>query len=156
MDDTQGRRLDDRLPVVIEDGITLTDLIDRVAAARGKPMRVVELPELSKSGSLCGMWLATDTEDIVLHAPSESALHRGQFILHELAHMILRHDEITPAASAAPIIADIDVAAVNTVLTRNRLGEQLERDAEILADELAAVIRRQRRRARSRFMEVFG
>lgn len=154
MNDTQGR-YDDRLLVVIEDGITLPDLIDRVADARGKPMRVVELPELSNNGSLCGMWLSTDTEDIVLHAPSESALHREQFILHELAHMILRHDRLTPAASAEPLLDGVDPSDVRAVLTRDRMGDELERAAEFLADELAGAIRR-RRRARSRFLEVFG
>ncbi|HRM70583.1 MAG TPA: hypothetical protein PLO71_14250 [Thauera phenylacetica] len=35
----------------------------------------------------------TDTDDIVLHARSDSALHRQQFVLHEFAHMILGHCE---------------------------------------------------------------
>jgi len=146
--------LPERLPVKIEDGITLDELIRRIQAARGKPMRVVELPELAlEEGALCGLWLATDTEDIVLHAPSDSPLHREQFILHELAHMILQHDRGSKVFTPRNLLPNIGPDAVLKALARDSLNDEYELSAESLADDLAAAIRKP---GSSRFLEVFG
>ena len=48
--------------------------------------------DLDTRDGICALWLVTDTEDFVLHARSDSALHRQQFVLHELAHAY--HDQI--------------------------------------------------------------
>ncbi|SDH54857.1 hypothetical protein SAMN04488590_3543 [Microbacterium sp. 77mftsu3.1] len=145
----------ERLDVMVEPGITLSGLIARVEAARERPMRIIELPELGQEdGALCGLWLATDAEDIVLHAPSESALHREQFILHELAHMILLHDQDDKVYTPRNLLPDIDEATVVKALARDDINDDFEIAAEALADEMAAVIREGR--GFSRFGAVFG
>lgn len=144
-----------RLPVVIEPGVTLDGLIARVETARRRPMRIVELPELAnEDGALCGLWLATDAEDIVIHAPSESALHREQFILHELAHMILLHDQDDKVFTPRNLLPDIDQASVVKALARDDINDQFELAAEALADEMASAIREGR--GYSKFGAVFG
>ncbi|AUG29476.1 ImmA/IrrE family metallo-endopeptidase [Microbacterium hominis] len=151
-ENTSGR--DNRLPVDIEGGLTLDDLIGQVQAARGKPMEIHELPALAnESGALCGLWLDTETRDIVLHAPSDSALHRQQFVLHELAHMILQHDRNDQVFSTGSLLPTIEGARVVKALARNSLNNPYELDAEALADELAAAIRRS---GEPRFFQVFG
>jgi len=149
------------LPIDIPSGIRLTDLIGRVEAFRGKPMRILEVAEL-EGESLCGLWLATETEDLVLHAPSASPLHREQFILHEFAHMLLRHDENpkhavdaiagTPAAPDATLVELAD-GPVMQVMARDGFEHSDELEAETLADHLA---HRLRHRRSSKFSEVFG
>lgn len=153
MDENTNRSLS-RLPVNAEDGVTLEQLIGRVQAARGKPMEIHELPELAdQSGALCGLWLDTESKDIVLHAPSDSALHRQQFVLHELAHMILLHDRDDKVVSPQSLLPEIDGVRVIKALARDTLNNRVELEAEALADELAAAIRRP---SESRFFEVFG
>lgn len=150
-----------RLAVDVDDGITIEQLIARVQEARGKPMRIHELPGLAnETGALCGLWMDTATKDIIIHAHSESPLHRQQFLLHELAHMILLHDRddkiVTPQHLIAEIgrhLPDLDGATVIKALARDRIDDRHEIEAEALADELAAAMRR---RPRSRFAEVFG
>jgi len=144
-------------PVRIDEGATLAEVISAVSEARGRPIRVVELASLAPGGvtSLCGMWLSTPTEDIILHAPTESVLHREQFILHELAHMILRHDNLSGISGQSRVPLPARVPDGRIVLAPG-LGEGFyaqERDAESKADELAAAIRRPRR---STFQRVFG
>ncbi|MBN9214791.1 MAG: ImmA/IrrE family metallo-endopeptidase [Microbacterium sp.] len=134
--------------------MTLDQLISRVQAARGKPMEIHELPELAnETGALCGLWLDTVEKDIVIHAPSSSALHRQQFLLHELAHMILLHDRDDKVFTPRGILPGITTVAVVKALARDNINDELELAAEALADEMAAAIRR---RGQSRFSEVFG
>ena len=108
---------------------TLDDLIHAIQARRQRTLRVHELQDLDTSDGLCAIWLIGETEDVVLHAPSDSALHRQQFVLHEFAHMILGHCEGEDCAA--------------------------EITAEALADRLAAGIRGHTF-AESGYLEVFG
>ena len=70
---------------------TLDDLLHAIQDRRGRRLRVVELADLDTHDGICAVWFVTDTDDIVLHARSDSTLHRQQFVLHEFAHMILGH-----------------------------------------------------------------
>lgn len=144
------------LPVTIEKGMTLTDLVSRVEAARGKPLQIREVPELTEGdGTLCGLWLATDSEDIVLHAPSDSALHKEQFILHELAHILLLHDKVDEKTGYVTdsVLPSFDNATVVKALARDSIKDRYELLAEELADTLADCIRN---RPNSAFSEIFG
>lgn len=144
------------LDVHIERGMTLSDLISRIQEARQRPLRIHEVPALTNdSNALCGLWLATDTEDIILHASSDSALHREQFILHELAHILLKHDIIDESTGYVTdsVLSDFEDATVVKALARDGMNGKYELQAEHLADILAAHIRR---RPKSKFSEVFG
>lgn len=144
------------LPVTVEKGITLDALISRVEAARGRPLQIREVPELAEGdGTLCGLWLATDTEDIVLHAPSESELHRMQFILHELAHIMLLHDKVDDATGYVTdaVLPHFESATVVKALARDSIKDRYEVLAERLADVLADHIRS---KPSSQFLEIFG
>ena len=143
------------LPVDVEQGITLDELVARIQVARGKPLSIHEMPELTHdSNALCGLWLAADDHDIILHAPSESALHREQFILHELAHMLLLHDRVDGAGYVTPtVLPDLEDATVIKALGRDAINDDIEIAAERLADTLATLLRRRRP---TKFSEVFG
>ena len=47
---------------------------------RSALLRVVELADLDTLDGICAVWLATDTDDLVLHAGTDSTLHRQQFV----------------------------------------------------------------------------
>ena len=144
------------LPVTLGPGVTLPEIISRVEGARQKPLRIQEVPELAgKTGTLCGLWLATDDEDIILHAPSDSALHREQFILHELAHILLLHDKVDAKTGYVTdtVLPNFDNATVVKALARDSIDDRYELLAEDLADVLADFIRS---RPSSKFSEIFG
>jgi len=146
------------LPVTLEPGVTLEEIVSRVEDARGKanPLRIQEVPELAGTdGTLCGLWLATDDEDIILHAPSDSALHREQFILHELAHILLLHDKVDEKTGYVTdtVLPNFDNATVVKALARDSIQDRYELLAEQLADVLAGFIRS---RPSSQFSEIFG
>ncbi len=144
------------LPVEVDEGITLDELVTRIQDARGRPLRIEELAELTENDSaLCGLWLATDDADIILHAPSESPLHRNQFILHELAHMLLLHDRVddTGGYLTPSVLSGFENATIIKALGRDSISDEYEFAAERLADVLAT---RMRRRPVSKFSEIFG
>ena len=134
---------------------TCDDLVHAIQARRQRRLRVVELAELDTSDGLCAIWLIGETEDVVLHAPSDSALHRQQFVLHEFAHMILGHCEGEDCAAQEVLLPDIPPYTRGRLLKRQDIDCETEIAAESLADRLAAGIRGSVF-AESRYSEVFG
>jgi hypothetical protein len=141
--------------LAIGDVFTFDELVGAVQCRRGCRLRIVELSELGDHDGLCAIWLKTDTEDLVLHAHSESALHRQQFVLHELAHMIFDHGEDDDPAAPDFLLPDIPPETRRRLLRRQDLDTADEILAESLADQLAAAIRGSAMHE-SRFLEIFG
>ena len=134
---------------------TLDDLLDAVQDRRHRRLRVVELAGLDTHDGICAVWLVTDTEDIVLHARSDSALHRQQFVLHEFAHMILGHCEGDDCAAEDVLLPNVPAYTRGRLLKRQDIDSETEIAAESLADRLAAGIRGSVF-AESRYSEIFG
>lgn len=55
---------------------TFDDLYGVVQQRRGRRLRIVELAEIGDHDGLCAVWLTTDEDDIIIHARTDSALHR--------------------------------------------------------------------------------
>ncbi|BCW35812.1 hypothetical protein StoSoilA2_18680 [Arthrobacter sp. StoSoilA2] len=67
--------------------LNLERLVEVVEGVRHRPIQIEAAGALN-GGSICGLWLSTDEVEIILHAISPSGLHRQQFVLHELGHMV--------------------------------------------------------------------
>lgn len=145
-----------RRALVLGHSFTFDELVERIQHHRRRPMKLIEVPELAEhDGALCGLWLATEDHDLVLHAPSDSRLHQQQFILHELAHMILRHDLSEMVFTPRTLLPHIGHHGVVKALARDTIDDAYELEAEALADELATAIRLAARPS-SKFLNVFG
>lgn len=134
---------------------TLDDILDAVQTRRQRRLRVVELAALDTSEGICALWLVTDTEDLVLHAHSDSVLHRQQFVLHEFAHMVLGHDDTDDCPTEDVLLPNIPPYTRGRLLRRQDIACENEIAAEVLADRLAAGIRGSAF-AETRYSEVFG
>lgn len=134
---------------------TLDDLIHAIQARRGRPLKVYERDDLDTSDGICALWFAIDEADVILLARTDSMLHRQQFVLHELAHLILGHCDGEDCAAVDMLLPDIPPDTVARLLRRQDLDCETEIAAEALADRLAAGIRG-RTFAESRYWEVFG
>ena len=132
----------------------LDDLIAGVESSRATNIAIVEFPRIFPEDGLFGIWLNTAFGDYILHAPTASELHRCQIVLHELAHMILGHDLAAGQTSAAALFPDLPEETVFRTLARGNADNDMEREAEALADLLACSIRRNRQH--SSFIRVFG
>jgi hypothetical protein len=125
-----------------------------VESQRGRPIRIAQLDSLAHD-EVCGLWLVTDDADLVLHAPSSSRLYTQQVVLHELAHMILEHDTVTPEFGWEALLPDIPLATIRRGFARSHFDNEFELSAEVLADLLAGAIRRTATN-RPSFMRVFA
>ncbi|MGO4145754.1 hypothetical protein AB4Y77_11760 [Paenarthrobacter sp. YAF11_1] len=134
--------------------LNLERLVKVVEDVRHRPIQIEAIGALN-GGSVCGLWLSTDAVEIILHAISPSGLHRQQFVLHELGHMVLRHDElVVPADYIEVLFPNLPAGLVSRVLARSSFTDDLEAAAESLADLFAAAIRNSAREPRS-FERVF-
>ena len=134
---------------------TFDDLYAVVQQRRQRRLRIVELAEIGDHDGLCAVWLTTDRDDLIIHARTESVLHRQQFVLHELAHMILGHCDVDECTEVDVLLPDIPPHTRARLLRRQDLDSDTEIAAESLADRLAAGIRGSAS-ADSRYFEVFG
>ena len=135
--------------------VSLGSLISHVQRLRGRPIVIEEHRELD-SATTCGLWFSTDELEIVLHREPQSELHRQQFILHELAHMVLRHNEgLVSADYAKTLFPDLDGERVRSALARDEFDREDEIVAELLADLLSAAIHTSDREYAG-YSEVFG
>ncbi|WP_052207244.1 hypothetical protein [Sinomonas humi] len=135
--------------------VSLDSLIAHVQRLRGRPILIEERPELVTT-TTCGLWFSTDELEIVFHREPQSELHRQQFILHELAHMVLRHNEgLVSADYAKTLFPDLDGERVRSALARDEFDREDEIVAELLADLLSAAIHTSDREYAG-YSEVFG
>ncbi|KZE92381.1 hypothetical protein AVP42_02535 [Agromyces sp. NDB4Y10] len=83
----------------------------------------------------------------IFYVPETSPLHRLQCVLHELSHVLLRHDESSPGSvgQLARFVPDIRLERGDAIFGRVAFEDETEVEAERLADRLAAAIRRPRR-----------
>ncbi|WP_455354827.1 hypothetical protein [Streptomyces sp. SYSU K217416] len=142
-------------------------LCARIAAQRGRPLRLVPLEGAPDGSMPCGVWVATSSADLIFYEPATSALHKLQIVLHELAHLLLGHgapDAEQPAyagrllgesvwtGSPGPDGArtgsadanedededdEIDLEQVLHILGRTSYSDSEEKDAELLATILS-------------------
>ena len=130
-------------------------LVQAIQTRRQRRLIVCEVPGLNTSDGICALWFARPTDDIILHACTDSALHRQQFVLHEFAHLILGHCESEDCDTIDVLLPDIPARTRLRLLKRHDLDCDTEIAAEALADRLAAGIRGHAF-AESRYSEVFG
>ncbi|WP_336603988.1 hypothetical protein [Agromyces seonyuensis] len=132
---------------------------DQLTAAserrRRRPIRIVEIEGLGKEAGLCAAVLLHEQIDLVVHQPTDSVLHRQQFVLHEIAHLLLGHLEAQDDDEPDFLLPDIPAATRRRLLRRQDPDSPHEIAAESLADRFAAGIRRAARHD-DRFVEIFG
>lgn len=107
-------------------------LCARVAERRGRPIRLIPMSGLT---GVCGLWIGTDTADLIFHESATTPPHREHIILHELAHLLCDHYPVSarPAEVAAMLLPGLDPNMVRRVLGRAGYSTAEEREAETLA-----------------------
>lgn len=105
-------------------------LADRIAARRGRPMRLIPMAGLT---GVCGLWIATDTTDLICYESDTTGPHQEHIILHELSHVVCEHFPMGSASQASALLPDLDPAMVRSVLGRAGYSTEEEREAETLA-----------------------
>jgi hypothetical protein len=153
---TRAQEADESLN--LPDPVSVESIHSHMEKLRGRTIMIKPM-EGTPTDTVCGFWFGFNDIDVILHAPGASAVHRKQIILHEFAHMILRHEqERVSAAYAQNFFEGVEGDSVVMALKRSDFLDEFEITAEILADRLSARIRNSQRPGQQpgNFTAVFG
>lgn len=94
---------------------------------------IVDFPDVM------GMWVATDTMDLIMYEQSTTPPHQDHIILHELSHLLCDHfrDSLPDADHMRSLLPDLDPAMIRRMLGRAGYSADEEREAELLASIIA-------------------
>lgn len=121
---------------------SLDAFVNWVSAERQREIQLVPIHSAATVG-LCGLWLSRDDDDVVIFEAGTSPWHQQQIIVHELAHMLLNHDQESCGISdewrvLQDLVPSIDPASVRAALARTVFTSTQEYEAEMLADLILA------------------
>lgn len=118
--------------------------VENLAETRGRAIRLIPTDTAALADSPCGLWLACDNEDLILHEVGTTEYHIDQIVGHEIGHILLAHgksgrhgiDTTRNREACRRVLPDIDFDAVRAVLGRSDYANYEERDAEMFASLL--------------------
>jgi hypothetical protein len=103
----------------LPDPVSVKDVCERVAALRGRPIRVLRhgLPP----GSPCGLRIATPAADYLVVKDTAVPAHQDLIVLHELGHVLFDPDTGPPLSEelAGALVPVLDPATVTCMLSRS-------------------------------------
>jgi hypothetical protein len=107
-------------------------LCERVAARRGRPIRLIPMARLT---GICGVWIATSTMDLIFYERETTRPHQDHIILHELSHLLCDHytASFPVTAKIERLLPSLDPEMVRRLLARAGYSTFEEREAETLA-----------------------
>jgi hypothetical protein len=107
-----------------------------VAESRSRAIILVPTTDFP---DVMGMWVATETMDLILYEESTTPPHQDHIILHELSHLLCDHfrDTLPDADHMRSLLPDLDPAMIRRVLGRTGYSADEEREAELLASLIA-------------------
>ena len=110
-------------------------LCAELSARRGRPIQQLPVPNLF---DVCGLWIATDTVDLIAYEQHTSAPHQHHIVLHELGHMLCDHfpATVSPAEQVRLLMPNLDPNMIRRVLGRTGYSSVEEQEAEFLASLL--------------------
>lgn len=136
------------------------EFVANIAQMRGRPITLVPANTTVLADSPCGLWLARESDDIIVHEIGTSEYHISQIVCHEIGHMVLGHglntsgEKYSFADLCATFMPDLDLETVNSVLTRREYSAEQEHDAELFASLLTTTAA-EKTHARSMVRSVF-
>jgi hypothetical protein len=116
-------------------------LCELVAQGRGRPIHLLPMKGLA---TVHGLWIATDSADLLCYEQATTPPHQEHIILHELSHLLCDHYSRDPhdAQHMRTLLPDLAPELVRRMLRRTTLQAVEEREAELLA---SLIMRRARR-----------
>jgi hypothetical protein len=112
----------------------LDELCAAIQRERGRPLKLI--PMSLEQDHPCGIWVASDTEDLIFYEANTSRTHQEHIVGHELGHIIWSHSgafgEESDTASQN-IFPNISPAIVRDMLRRDGYTDNQEQEAETMA-----------------------
>jgi hypothetical protein len=109
------------------------ELCQSLASKRGRSIRLAAMA--MPTDGPCGVWVSVNDADYVLYEERTSRLHQEHIILHELGHVVCRHQAapVLDSETAAFLLPSLDPAMIERVLGRTGYSAHEEQQAEMIA-----------------------
>lgn len=119
---------------------TVDDVARALEHRTGRPIRILPMDHIP--GGAYGLWISTDTEDLVFYVRDAQPLQREVIILHELVHISLCHPGVhLSAEQLRTALPGLDEDLINEILERSSYDQEHEYMAEAMARTLARMSR---------------
>ncbi|MGP3973960.1 hypothetical protein ACTWQF_07890 [Streptomyces sp. 8N114] len=113
----------------------MDELCRNVAEQRGKRLHLHSLPREAAASGICGLWIATPSDDHIFYAEQTSRVHQEHIVLHELGHLLFEHNMLGQDFNDGidALLPDLDVGRVQQLMGRANYSTRQEKEAEMLA-----------------------
>jgi hypothetical protein len=138
---------------------SVSEFVAAAARWRGREIHTRALPATAPAG-LCGLWVARQNDDVVLHRPSSDPIQIRHVIAHEIGHMMLGHGEIIDLADVGGSLEGLTVEAGDRICAARGGSSNYDDSVEFEAELFATLVMTQARRdedprRRSRLLRAF-
>ncbi|RFZ01147.1 hypothetical protein DSM43518_05640 [Mycobacterium marinum] len=118
--------------------------IKNLSEARGRAITLIPTDTAALGIGPCGLWLARDDDDLILHEIGTSDYHIDQIVGHEIGHILLGHGRSNAFGANSQRERDlcrqiwphIDPDTVRGFLGRTNCADDAEREAEMFGSLL--------------------
>jgi hypothetical protein len=119
----------------VPEPFSVESLCKAIAEQRGRPIFLIEEdmpPDCS------GLWVWTDTDDIIMYDRRTSRVHQQHIILHEIGHLLAGHDAVPAIGNQRQefFLPFLDPALAQRMLCRTHYTDPEEEEAEVIASLL--------------------
>ncbi|ARZ65981.1 putative regulator component [Streptomyces albireticuli] len=117
-------------------------LCQELSRSRDRPLHLHALPDQAADGNICGLWLATPTDDHIFYEQRTTQIHQEHIILHEIGHMLFDHHGIRPTTPPPGVLTSTDPRAPTAAGTRSTAAAEAGTEARgegTAADEHSGV-----------------
>ncbi|UQI45537.1 hypothetical protein M1P56_14855 [Streptomyces sp. HU2014] len=97
-------------------------LCEELSRSRDRPLHLHALPDQAADGNICGLWLATPTDDHIFYEQRTTQIHQEHIILHEIGHMLFDHHGIRPTTPPPGVLTGGGAGALAFPGPRKRGG----------------------------------
>ncbi|GHF58800.1 hypothetical protein GCM10010218_45170 [Streptomyces mashuensis] len=114
-------------------GSDLSVVRRRLSEQRGRPIYLA--PVALRNPTLYGLWIGTDTIDVIAYESDTSRAHQEHIIAHEFSHILCGHAQgmVLGDSTSAGLFTELDPEVVRRVLQRSGYSDADEREAETMA-----------------------
>ena len=127
--------------------------IENLGRMRGRRITLVPCDTAIMKGRP-GLWLARETDDVIVYDIGSSEYDADQVILHNIGHMLLEHRFSSSSSSlTSALLPAIDPATVRRVLGGQTDDDKLEHDADMFAAMVRIAAADALKRSRPRWLK---
>jgi hypothetical protein len=110
-------------------------LCRRLTDQRGRRLHLHLLPREVAVSGICGVWLATASDDHVFYEGQTSPVHQEHIVLHEIGHILFEHNTMAEGMvdSVQTLLPDLDPARFQGLFARTDYTTRQEQEAEMFA-----------------------